>query len=258
MAWFQKEMDYAKESLAAASESAIDRAAGRLSGVLQDGIRAAGSELKEVVADTSAEIDVKLDKISNELHNQRQFTKDDVKELVDYAGERLSGVLDDRIRIMKQEISTLVEEKAEYFKSEVDSFFIQRQQDLARERSRLVMNIVLAFIASLAVGGVSLFYRGMDKGPVDMFTVFRIVLASLAGGYVVYLGSTLLNRWLAMSEHRKDALFPAARYWGWLRPGSLFAAFLMLVALLLFSVVMLFPEEAVRLLHLNDWMSRFR
>jgi len=65
MAWFQKEMDYAKESLAAASESVIDRAAGRLSGVLQDGIRAAGSELKEVVADTSAEIDVKLDKISN-------------------------------------------------------------------------------------------------------------------------------------------------------------------------------------------------
>ena len=258
MAWFQKEMDYAKESLAESSGAAIDRAGDRLSGVLQEGVRAAGLELKEVVAGASAEIDAKLDKISSELHNQRQFTKDDVKELVDYAADRLSNVLDDRIQVMKREISELVEEKTEYFKAEVDDFFIQRQRDLARERRRLVMNIVLAFIASLAVGGVSLFYRGLGKEPVDMLTVFRIVLASLAGGYVVYLGSTMLNRWMAMSEHRKDALFLAARYWGWLRPGSVFATLLVLAVMLLFAVVMLFPQDAIRLLHLNDWLNRFR
>lgn len=257
MAWFQKEMDYARESLASASESAIDRAGERLSGVVQEGVRAAGQELKEVVAGASREIDAKLDKISVELHNQRQFTKDDVKELVDYAADKLSGVLDDRIQVMKQEISLLVEEKTEYFKAEVDGFFIQRQQDLARERRRMVMNIGLAFIASLAVGGVSLFYRGIGEGPVDMMTVFRIVLASLAGGYVVYLAASLLNRWLALSEHRKDALFLAARYWGWLRPGSLFGTFLMLILVLLFSVILLFPEEAVRLLRLDDLMKPF-
>lgn len=258
MAWFQKEMDYARESLAAASESAIDRAGERLSGALREGVSAAGQELKDVVAGTSKEIDAKLDKISTELHNQRQFTKDDVKELVDYAADKLSGVLDDRIQVMKREISDLVEEKTEYFKSEVDSFFIQRQEDLARERRRMVVNIGLAFVASLAVGGVSLFYRGLDRGPVDMMTVFRIVLASLAGGYVVYLAASLLNRWLAMSEHRKDALFLAARYWGWLRPGSLFSTLLMLLALLLFSLVLLFPDELIRMLNLNDWLTRFR
>jgi hypothetical protein len=258
MAWFQKEMDYARESLANASEAAIDRAGERLSGVVQEGVRTAGQELKEVVAGASREIDAKLDKISLELHNQRQFTKDDVKELVDYAADKLSGVLDDRIQVMKSEISTLVEEKTEYFKAEVDSFFIQRQQDLARERRRMVVNIGLAFVASLAVGGVSLFYRGLDKGPVDMMTVFRIVLASLAGGYVVYLAASLLNRWLALSEHRKDALFLAARYWGWLRPGSLFGTFLVLVVLMLFSLILLFPEDAIRLLHLNILMGRFR
>ncbi|MFZ5483771.1 MAG: hypothetical protein ACOZB0_06025 [Pseudomonadota bacterium] len=258
MAWFQKEMDYARESLASASESAIDRAGERLSGVVQEGVRAAGQELKEVVAGASREIDAKLDKISVELHNQRQFTKDDVKELVDYAADKLSGVLDDRIQVMKREISLLVEEKTEYFKTEVDEFFIQRQQDLARERRRMVMNIGLAFIASLAVGGVSLFYRGIGEGPVDMMTVFRIVLASLAGGYVVYLAASLLNRWLALSEHRKDALFLAARYWGWLRPGSLFSTFLMLILVLLFSVILLFPEEAVRLLRLDALLHAFR
>lgn len=258
MAWFQKEMDYARESLASASESAIDRAGERLSGVIRDGVRTAGQELKDVVAGASQEIDAKLDKISIELHNQRQFTKDDVKELVDYAADKLSGVLDDRIQVMKREISDLVEEKTEYFKTEVDAFFIQRQQDLARERRRMVVNIGLAFVASLAVGGVSLFYRGLGEGPVDMLTVFRIVLASLAGGYVVYLAASLLNRWLAMSEHRKDALFLAARYWGWLRPGSMFGAFLMLALLLVFSMILLFPEDAIRLLRLNELMGRFR
>lgn len=258
MAWFQKEMDYAKESLTAASEAAIDRAGERLSDVLRTGVQTAGQELKEVVAGASVEIDAKLDKISTELHNQRQFTKDDVKELVDYAADRLSNVLDDRIQVMKHEISELVEDKTEYFKTQVDEFFIQRQQDLARERRRLVMNIGLAFLASIAVGGVSLFYRGLGKGPVDMMTVFRIVLASLAGGYVVYLGSTMLNRWMALSEHRKDALFLAARYWGWLRPGSVFATLLVLAVMLLFAVVMLFPEDAIRLLHLSEWLSRFR
>jgi len=258
MAWFQKEMDYARESLTAVSETAIDKAGERLGGVLTDGVRQAGEELKSVVRDTSREIDAKLDKISTELHNQRQFTKDDVKELVDYAADKLSGVLDDRIQVMKTEISALVEDKTEYFKKEVDAFFIQRQEDLARERRRLVMNIGLAFIASVAVGGISLFYRGIGEGPVDMLTVFRIVLASLAGGYVVYLAASILNRWLAMSEHRKDALYLAARYWGWLRPGSLFSTFLFLVIVALFALVLLFPDDAIRILHLNDLIAQIR
>lgn len=258
MAWFQKEMDYARDSLADAAERSIERAGERLSSVVQEGVSQAGSELKEVIAGASQEIDAKLDKISLELHNQRQFTKDDVRELVDYAAERLSGVLDDRIQVMKREISDLVEDKTEYFKAEVDAFFIQRQQDLARERRRMVVNIGLAFIASLAVGGVSLFYRGLGPGEVDMLTVFRIVLASLVGGYVVFLAGSLLHRWLSLSEHRKDALFLAARYWGWLRPGSLLSTSLILVALLLISVVLLFPGEAVRLLHLDQLLWRLR
>ena len=254
MAWFEKEMNYARESLVAVSEAAIDRAGDKLSEVMRDGVKNAGDELKDVIQGASQEIDAKLDKISHELHNQRQFTKDDVKELVDYAADRLSGVLDDRIQVMKHEISDLVQEKTEYFKAEIDSFFIQRQQDLARERRRLAINIALAFIASLAVGAVSLFYRGLEQGPVDMLTVFRIVLASLAGGYGVYLAGTLLHRWLSMSEHRKDALFLAARYWGWLRPTSIFSTALIVVLLALLGLILAFPEEALRLVGRIEWL----
>ncbi|OYY80755.1 MAG: hypothetical protein B7Y33_03050, partial [Hydrogenophilales bacterium 16-62-9] len=89
MAFFEKSIDHAKDSLAEVSREAIDRAGDRLSGVVKEGVTQAGSELKDVIWRASQEIDAKLDKISDELHEQRQFTKDDVRELVDYAGDKL-------------------------------------------------------------------------------------------------------------------------------------------------------------------------
>jgi hypothetical protein len=231
MTMFEKTIDYARESLIAASEAAVDRA---------------GDRLGQVVDNASQAIDQKLDKISQELHSQRQFTKDDVRELVDYAAVQLSAVLDQRIVVMRQEIGALVEEKTEYFKQEIDDFFIKRQQDLARERRRLLLNIVLATGAALSVGAVSLFYKGVREW--DLLTVFRVVLASLAGGYSVWLFLSLLRGWLRMSEHKKDLVFVAARYWGWLRPASIFSTLVVLAILALLSLVLVFPEDALRLI----------
>jgi hypothetical protein len=228
---FEKTIDYARDSLIAASEAAVDKA---------------GVRLGEVVENASQAIDLKLDKISQELHNQRSLTKDDVRELVDYAADKLSVVLDQRIAVMRKEITELVQEKTEYFKGEIDAFFIQRQQDLARERRRLVMNIVLAAGAALAVGAVSLFYRGIPEW--DMLTVFRVVLAALAGGYGVWLAVSMLRRWTMMSEHRKDMFFVAARYWGWLQPTSVFSALLVLALLVVLSLALAFPDQAMQLI----------
>ena len=228
---FEKTIDYARESLIAASEAAVDRA---------------GERMGQVVDNASQAIDQKLDKISLELHSQRQFTKDDVHELVDYAAVRLSDVLDQRIAVMRREITSLVEEKTEYFKTEIDDFFIKRQQDLARERRRLLINIVLATAAALSVGAISLFYKGVREW--DLLTVFRVVLASLAGGYGVWLVASLLRGWLRMTEHKKDLVFLAARYWGWLRPASIFSTLVVLAILGLLSLALMFPHEALRLI----------
>lgn len=228
---FEKTIDYARDNLIAASEAAIDRASERMG---------------QVVDNASQAIDQKLDKISLELHSQRQFTKDDVRELVDYAAVQLSDVLDQRIAVMRQEITGLVEEKTEYFKKEIDDFFIKRQQDLARERRRMLINIVLAAGAALSVGAVSLFYKGVREW--DLLTVFRVVLASLAGGYSVWLVASLMRDWLRMTEHKKDMVFLAARYWGWLRPASIFSTLLVLAILGLLSLVLMFPQEALQLI----------
>ena len=247
MAFFEKSIEHAKDSLAEVSRDAIDRAGDRLADVVQVGVAQAGSELKDVIWKASQEIDAKLDKISDELHSQRQFTKDDVRELVDYAGERLGAVMDARMVHAKSEISGLVQEKVEYFKHEIDSFFIQRQRDLARERRQLFINLAIAILASVSLGFVSWLYHRYVGGDMDIFSLFRIVFASLAGGYAVYLIGGLIRRWLSMSEHKKDTLYVVSRYWGALRPGSVFGALVLVCLMTALVGFLLFPEQLARL-----------
>ncbi len=243
MVWFKDEMDYARESLQQTSESAIERAGDKLSEVVREGIAGASGELKDVVLGASREVDAKLEKISTELHNQRSFTKSDVKELVDYAADRLSVTIDDRIHVMKEEITSLVQTKVEYLKKEVDDFFVQRQQDLARERRRLIANVLIAVSASVLVGAMSLMYQRYVQGSLNLFGIFRVVFASLAGGYSVYVLVKLVQRYSRMSEHKKDLVYLSMRYWGVLRPESIFSHLMLMVFLLLMFGVLFFPEQ---------------
>ena len=258
MTWFQKEMDYARESLEKVSEHAIGQAADKLNAAVRDGIAEAGGELREIITGASQDIDAKLDKISLELHDQRQFTKSDVKELVDYAADKLGATIDARVVVMKQEITNLVQDKVEYFKAEVDTFFVKRQQDIARERRRLLLNILLAVGASFLMGGVSLMYQRYSAGTVDLFGIFRIVFVSLAAGYLVYMGISMLRRYRQMSEHRKDVMFLAMRYWGFLRPESLIGHLLLVAVLLVLYGVLFYPELFVKLTGsetLTNWVG---
>uniref|UniRef100_E6QQZ1 Uncharacterized protein n=1 Tax=mine drainage metagenome TaxID=410659 RepID=E6QQZ1_9ZZZZ len=247
MAWFEKEMSFAGEKLTEAAKNSIALAGDRLGEVVQAGATQIGAELRDVVQTTSQEIDAKLDMISAELHDQRQFTKDDVRELVDYAADRFSGALDERMAVARQQISDLVEEKVEYFKVEVDQFFIQRQRDLARERHRLWWNVFFAVLTSILVGVVSWFYQHVERGELDLFAIFRIVMASLTGGYAVYLLVKMVLRWRSMSEHRKDVMFLTMRYWGVLRPENMFMNVLLLVLMVLGLQLFLFPQWLLRL-----------
>jgi hypothetical protein len=225
---------------------------------VKDGVLQAGTELKDVIWRASQEIDTKLDKISEELHAQRQFTKDDVREMVDYAGERFGTVLDARIVHAKAEISALVQEKVEYFKREIDSFFIERQRDLARERRRLFINVAIAILASLSLGFVSWLYHQYLGGGIDVFAIFRIVFASLMGGYAAYLAVKLLRRWLLMSEHKKDTLFLVSRYWGALRPESIFGTVILVCLMAVLIGFLLFPEQIAQLTGSEKWLKALR
>jgi hypothetical protein len=242
MPWFEKEMDYARQSLEKVSEHAIERAGVRLDATVQE----ASKELREIIVGASREVDTKLDKISDELHSQRQFTKSDVKELVDYAAEKLGATVDARIVVMKDEITALVQEKVEYFKHEVDNFFVQRQQDLARERRRLIANVLIAVVAAFVMGWVSLMYHRVLGGTMDLFGVFRAVFVALAGGYGVYMVVSWVRRYRRMSEHRKDLMFLTVKYWGVLKPENLFGHLMWVVVLLVLYGVIFYPEVLAR------------
>ena len=56
MAFFDKTIDHAKDSLAEVSREAIDHAGKRLSDVVKDGVSQAGTELKDVIWQASQEI----------------------------------------------------------------------------------------------------------------------------------------------------------------------------------------------------------
>lgn len=261
MVWFKQEIDYARESLKQASESAIERAGDRLGEEVRVGIAGASGELRQVVTEASREVDAKLERISDELHHQRSFTKTDVKELVDYAADKLAATIDQRVEVMKSEIATLVDERVDYFKQEVDSFFVRRQKDLARERRRLMANVMIAVSASILMGVVSLMYQRVAQYHLDLYALFRILFASLIGGYGAYLAISLIRRYHRMSEHEKDVVYVSMRYWGVLRPESLFGHLMLLLLLALVLAALFFPEGLARLSGnqtLMEWAARLR
>lgn len=243
MVWFQKEMNYARDSLKEAAETSIERAGNKLSDVVREGIGGASSELREVILAASHEVDEKLEKISQEISAQRGFTKQDVEQLVDYAAQRLGDTLDQRIVTLKQETADLVQQKVELFKREVDDFFVKRQQDLARERRRLLINLLIAGGASLVAAWVSWLYQKSGNAQLTLFTVFRTVFAGLTVGYVAYFAAKLARRYLRMSEHQKDLLFLSMRYWGFLRPQSVFSHIMLALLLLSGWVLLFYPPQ---------------
>lgn len=261
MAWFEKEMDYARQSLEKLSSAAIDQASEQLNTIVRDGITQASGELQQVVMDASREVDAKLDKISEELHNQRHFTKTDVKELVDYAAAKLGDAMDERIHHARSEMTTLVEEKVDYLKNEIDSFFIRRQEDLARERRRLVVNILIAVGASLLMGVLSLMYHRATRGVVDMFELFRVLFLSLTAGYAIFLVINVIRRYRQTAEHKKDLGYLALKYSGVLSAESIFGHVLLLVVILLLSALLLFPDTVLHWIGNEDlikWFSELR
>ncbi len=238
MGWVERKLDYAGGRL----EGSVEHAAEKLSGVIEQGIEKAGSELREVLREGSREIDTKLDKISQELSSQRHFTKNDVRDLVDYAAERFGVMFDQRVQGAKQEFAMLVEEKIDYLKSEVDTFFIRRQQDLARERRRLLMNVLIAVLASVGVAAVSLGYHRLAASQIDLYSMFRIAFASLSGGYLVFMLVQAVRKYRRMKEHQKDLMFLTMRYWGVLRPQSLLLHGLLLAGIILLYVLLFWPQ----------------
>jgi hypothetical protein len=67
----------------------------------------------------------------------------------------------------------------------------------------------------------------------------------------VWLAVSLIRGWLRMTEHRKDMVFLAARYWGWLRPTSIFSTLMVLLLLAVLGLALAFPEYVL------EWLAEY-
>ena len=105
---------------------------------------------------------------------------------------------------------------------------------------------------------MSWLYHQYLGGGLDVFAIFRIVLASLMGGYTAYLAVKLLRRWLSMSEHKKDTLFLVSRYWGVLRPESIFGTVILVCLMAVLVGLLLFPDQIAHLTGSEKWLRALR
>ena len=87
------------------------------------------------------------------------------------------------------------------------------------------------------------------------------MFASLGGGYAVYLLVNMVMKYRRMSEHSKDFVFLTMKYWGVLRPESVFSHVLLILILIAFCALLFFPLEVTRMIgneSLIRWVSGLR
>lgn len=188
----------------------------------------ATDKFSEIVEKASKDLDEKLDRISNELSRQRQLTKDDVKELMIEASELIGKIIDARVDYGKKELSGLFQEKLDDLQQRVDTFFKERKDDIARERNRLLKNLLISVCVSILMAFVAYYYQKTTYGTINVLTAFRICFGSLAGGYFVYIISKAITTYIKLPDYKKDLVFAVHRYWGVLRPQSLVAHIIVL------------------------------
>ncbi len=192
----------------------------------KDEIEHLGARLDKTIALAGSQAEDKISRLSEELHAQRKFTREDIEYLIDYAAERFGATVDSRIEKLRHETSQLITQKIEHIRFELSA--------AAAEQKRVALrNAGIAVFASIGVGVVSLLYRKYGHGEVALVDVFRSVLLALAVGHGLWLAFRAFSHYLLTSRVRRNAIVVSLRYFEVLRPKGAFGhlgLFLLLVA----------------------------
>lgn len=198
----------------------------RVAPLVDKSIQQVSAELSEVIKEAGAQVDRNIALLSEEIHNQRSITKDDIRELIDYSAGQIGAALDERILSMKHEASSLINEKVELLKAELNDAAIA-------SRKTMYANVAIAIGAALVMAFIGLVYKKVSLGELDLLNVFRISLLSCATFTFVLSALKGFQRWRSMKQAKKGVTTVAIGYLGVLRPngaGGLFLLSLILVA----------------------------
>ena len=218
--------DWSKE-LAQVKAAAGEIVETQLSPMIKGAISQAGQELSQVVAEAGNQVEANIKVLSEEIHNQRRLTKDELVGLIDYAAEKLAATVDRRLALAKIEASALFSEKLVQLKAEFEDAAI-------RSRKTLYTNIALSVAAAAAMAAVGIVYKRISLGELDVFAVFRVFLLSTAVGTGLFALLKALTHWRALNRTKKNIATTLLGYAGVLRPNG--AAGLFLICVLLVAV----------------------
>lgn len=196
----------------------------------------AGSQLREVVEHTSNQLDERIRQIGEELHAQRQLTKTDIEQLIDYATRGFGEVLDQRIEKLRLETSAVISDKINQVRAELT--------EAANEQKRNTLkNAMIAIAASIMVAVVSLFYKKYLHGEIDLIDIFRSSLLALTVGYTLWLVFKQVGTYLRSSRLKRNAVIVGIKYFDVLRPRGAIWQFIALACIItLWALVTYSPE----------------
>ncbi|WP_295993793.1 hypothetical protein [Rugamonas sp.] len=197
-----------------AFEEAFERVMdSRVAPLVDDSIRQLSAEFTEVVAQAGDQVQRNIEMLSQEIHNHRSMTRDDIMQLIDYAATQFGAAIDQRVLAVKQEASQLINEKVELLKGELE-------EAAKLSRKTMYTNVAISVAAALCMAAVGLVYKKVSLGELDLLAVFRIALLSSATFSAVLSLLKAVQRWRGMRQAKKGVATVAIGYLGILRPNG--------------------------------------
>ncbi|WP_155845400.1 hypothetical protein [Chitinilyticum aquatile] len=218
--------DWSKElaQVKAAAGELIDE---KVDPLVKSSLTQAGQELSQVIFEAGKQVEANIKMLSEEIHNQRRFTKEELVILIDYASEKLASTIDERLAIAKAEASSLVSEKLAQLKTEFEDAAI-------KSRKTLYTNIALSVSAAIAMAIVGFIYKKISYGELDIFVVFRVFLLSTAVGTGLFSLLKAITHWQSLNRTKKNIATTLIGYAGSVRPNG--AAGLFVISMLLIVI----------------------
>lgn len=185
----------------------------RLTPLFDRSINHVSDELSGVIQEAGAQLDRNIALLSDEIHNQRSMTKDDIRSLIDYATLQLGSALDQRITTIKQETSELINQKVDLLKYELNDA-------AALSRKTMLSNVLISIFAALMMAGIGLIYKQVSTGELSLLSLFRVSLMSCATFTFVLSILKFIQAWRTMKQIKKGVATVAIGYFGVLKPNG--------------------------------------
>jgi len=204
-----------------------------------------GETVDDSIQNASIKIQEHIEAVGAKLNEQRSLTKSDVESLIDYAAQKFGSAIDERIEKAKSETALLVSEKINEMRVQLT--------DATNEQKRVALrNAMVAILAAIIVGAVSLIYRRLFHGELDLLTVFRAILLALACGQGIWLLTKYITGYLQANQNKKNLILVGGQYLGAFKVKGAIGHMLLFIAVIAFWTVLNFWPQIEAALHVNN------